>query len=402
MTNTKSNPTTSLSAQRVALLGLLALASGMGIGRFAFTPLMPLMQAQGALSFEQGAWLASANYCGYLVGALVCIVRPPEPQRAARVALAAVALLTLAMGLTTRVDLWLLLRFAAGVASAYVLVSVSAWALPALARLGRPAWSGGVFAGVGLGIMAVGALGLVAGVLRIQPAHLWCILGAASAAIAALSWSTLGLASPWVSTTAPARHRFCTADWQLIQCYGLFGFGYIIPATFLPAMARELMDDPRVFGWAWPLFGAVAALSTVIAARVLPQVGPRRMWVAGLCLMSVGVLAPVAVRHIGAVWLGAVCVGGTFMVITLAGMLEARQQATQASPLIAAMTAAFATGQLLGPLVVGLAAPLGLPPMAGTSALAAAGLLLSAWLLHVKHVPAQAEAAADAAPPRPR
>jgi MFS family permease len=164
-------------------------------------------------------------------------------------------------------------------------------------------------------------------------------------------------------------------------CYGLFGFGYIIPATFLPAMARDLVDDPGVFGWAWPVFGAVAAISTVLAARALRHLSPRRIWISALLIMTVGVLAPVFVRNVGSVLLGAVCVGGTFMVITMAGMLEARRYAASAGKLVAAMTAAFATGQLLAPLVVGLTASQGLVSIAGPSLLAAAGLLVSAGML---------------------
>ena len=373
--------TDAVGAPMIAVLGLASLASAMGVGRFAFTPLMPLMQADGALSFGQGAWLASANYCGYLVGALACIVRPPEPQRAARVAMVAVALLTLAMGMTARVELWFVLRFAAGVASAYVLVSVSAWALPALTRLGHPGWSGWVFAGVGVGITAVGAVGLAAGMARIKPATLWAILGGVSAVVSALSWSPMGRPTTLVSAVAPSLKRFRAGEWRLIVCYGIFGFGYIIPATFLPAMARELVDDPGVFGWAWPVFGAVAAMSTVLAARALRRWSSRQIWISALLTMTVGVLAPVLVRNIGSVLLGAVCVGGTFMVITLAGMLEARRHAAPAGKLMAAMTAAFATGQLLGPLVVGLTASHGLESIAGPSWLAAAGLLISAGML---------------------
>ena len=373
--------TDTLSAPVIALLGLAALASAMGVGRFAFTPLMPLMQAHDGLSFGQGAWLASANYGGYLVGALACIVKPPESQRAARAGLVAVALLTMAMGMTARIELWLALRFAAGVASAHVLVSVSAWAVPALTRLGHPGWSGWVFAGVGIGITAVGALGLGAAMTRIEPARLWVILGLVGAVVAALSWSPMGRPTTLVSAGAPSRARFRASEWRLIVCYGIFGFGYIIPATFLPAMARELVDDPDVFGWAWPVFGAAAATSTILAARALRHVSPRRLWISALLAMTLGVLAPVWVRSVGFVLLGAVCVGGTFMVITMAGMLEARRHAAPAGKLMAAMTAAFATGQLLGPLVVGLTASQGLESIAGPSLIAAAGLLVSAGML---------------------
>ena len=62
------------SAAAAALIGLLALASAMGIGRFSLTPILPLMQQDAGLSFALGGWLATANYVGYLAGALICIV----------------------------------------------------------------------------------------------------------------------------------------------------------------------------------------------------------------------------------------------------------------------------------------------------------------------------------------
>ena len=70
-----------------------------------------------------------------------------------------------------------------------------------------------------------------------------------------------------------------TADaWLLVGCYGIFGFGYIIPATFLPSLARQLLADPAVFGWTWPVFGIAAAVSTVAASLMLRNAAPRRVW----------------------------------------------------------------------------------------------------------------------------
>src|SRR5262249_23926240 len=136
------------SALGTVVVGLLGLAAAMGIGRFAFTPLLPLMQASDGLTLAHGSWLASANYLGYLLGALACAARAPRPEHAARWGLLGVALFTLAMGGTHALAWLLLWRFAAGVASALVLVGVSSWALGALAARGRSAWSGWVFAGV--------------------------------------------------------------------------------------------------------------------------------------------------------------------------------------------------------------------------------------------------------------
>src|SRR5690606_556689 len=121
----------------VAAFGLLGLAAAIGIGRFAFTPLLPLMQAEG-LTLRAGAWLASANYLGYFAGALLATVAPPALHRAIRGGLLAVAASTLAMALVQGFAPWLLLRFVAGVASAYVMVGISAWSLGMLAAAGRP------------------------------------------------------------------------------------------------------------------------------------------------------------------------------------------------------------------------------------------------------------------------
>src|SRR5258705_10910354 len=143
------------------VVGMVGLAAAMGIGRLACTPLMPLMQAHSDLTLAQGGWLAAANYAGYLAGALLCVAANPNPGSATRAGLAGVALSTLAMGLTADFQWGLAWRFVAGVTSAFVLVGISAWALPRLARGERAHWAGWVFAGVGVGIMFAGLVSLV-------------------------------------------------------------------------------------------------------------------------------------------------------------------------------------------------------------------------------------------------
>jgi predicted MFS family arabinose efflux permease len=139
---------------------------------------------------------------------------------------------------------------------------------------------------------------------------------------------------------------------RLVICYGALGLGYILPATFLPAAAHALVPDPAVFGWAWPVFGVAAAVSTLAAAPLLRRHGPLRVWAIAQTVMAVGVLAPVVEPGLTAVVVAAVTVGGTFMVVTFAAMQAARELAPAATRLIAAMTTAFAAGQLVGPLLV--------------------------------------------------
>ena len=128
----------------------------MGIGRFSMTPILPLMQQDAGLTLTVGGWLATANYIGYLAGALMCIAFAPRPACAIRWGLAGVGLTTLLMGFSDAPPLWLVLRTLAGVASAFVLVGTSAWAIPILRQHGKEHWSGHVFSGVGI-ILSIGA-----------------------------------------------------------------------------------------------------------------------------------------------------------------------------------------------------------------------------------------------------
>jgi MFS family permease len=381
------------SAALAMVVGLAGLASAMGVGRFAFTPMLPLMQAAGLLDLPQGAWLAAVNYLGYFVGALACAFFPPPPLQAARWGLAAVAVLTLAMGLPGGFEAWLVLRFGAGVASACVLVGVSAWALTTLAALGRADRAGVVFAGVGTGIAAAGLVGLAAGLSGLAPAPTWLLLGAASALVAAAVWRALPARSEAGTRTDGVRAPIGAAGWRLVVCYGLFGFGYIVPATFLPAQARVLVADPALFGWVWPAFGLAAGLSTLAASALFRETSPRRLWAVTQGVMAAGLLAAALRPSLAGLMVCAVCVGGTFMVMTMAAMQEARRVAGAASPrLIAAMTAAFAAGQLVGPFTLRLFGSG--DDLRGPQLLAAALLLVSAAALW------PGEAASSTAPTR--
>jgi hypothetical protein len=153
--------------------------------------------------------------------------------------------------------------------------------------------------------------------------------------------------------TAPAN-----ADGEqrgLIVAYGLMGFGYILPATFLPALARTVVDDPRVFGLAWPVFGATAALSTVLAGWLMRRATRLQVWAGSQFAMGVGVLLPGLWRNGWTIAASALLVGGTFMVITLAGVQEMRSRApAQAAQGVGRITAAFAVGQIAGPVLSAL------------------------------------------------
>jgi MFS family permease len=377
-------------AVAVCIAAMISLAVAMGVGRFAFTPLYPLMIRDGLLGSEAGAMLAASNYLGYLLGALLAARVRAKPAILIAWGLISIVAGTAAMGWTSSVPAWAILRFVAGVMSAWTLVATSAWGLGWLASIGRPHLAGIIFAGVGLGIAAAGLFCLFAARPGVPASSLWIELAFLSGIAALLSLAVCWrLPEPAAGTgaapprAAPRNPSSNTAG--LVVCYSLFGFGYILPATYLPELARQLVDDPKVFGWAWPLFGMAAASATVAVSSALKKASRLHVWAASHLLMAAGVLMPIVWPSLGGIAIAALLVGGTFMVITMIAMQEARARAEgKATVVLARMTAGFALGQLAGPVV---SAALGYIATDHSKALSyalwlsASGLILSAFYL---------------------
>jgi MFS family permease len=365
---------------RLALAGLAALALAQGIGRFAFTPLLPMMQDDAGLSLSQGGLLAAANYIGYLVGA-TWATRPAPAALVIRLSTIVVAAATLAMGFTQGMALWAVLRFVAGVASAWSMVYVSAWCL---ARLPAER-TGVVFAGVGCGVALAGVLCLGLAAAGASSAQGWILLGAVAVVITAWVWPVFAGANGGARRDSAARLAWTPGAVRLVLCYTAYGFAYIVPATFVPAMAKAIVPDPAVFGWAWPLFGATAAASTLLVARWQSRIGARRVWMICALVLAAGTAAPLVIPGLAGIVVAAVLVGGTFVTITMAGLQVAREVAgAGAPPLMAAMTAGFGLGQVAGPLLVAQLGDRGIPiALAGSAVLVA----LSGFALGAKEKP---------------
>lgn len=345
------------TARRAALACAVTLAIALGVGRFAFTPLLPLMLKSGALDIRHGGWLASANYAGYLLGALSCAAIRLDPARMVRLALASTIVLTLAMGLADVFWLWAVIRFVAGVVSAWAFVFASQWGLRRLAELGAHGLGGVIYAGPGVGIVATGLLGAAAAALGLPPSAVWIGFAVCSAAAGVLVWKTIAPASPvtrhhasGAGGTASGSTR-ADAAW-LIGLYGLAGFGYIITATFLPVIARQALPGsfwPDLF---WPAFGLALIVGALIAAR-LPLSWDNRLLLA-LCylIQAAGLVLGIVFPSVLGFTLGSLLLGLPFTAITLFAMREARRlRGDAAAGLMGYATGAYGLGQIIGPLV---------------------------------------------------
>jgi MFS family permease len=325
-----------------------ALAASMGIGRFVYTPILPLMTAQAGLLAQGGAALATSNYVGYLIGAIagaLPVFRRPVVARAALVVL----VFTLAgMPLTHNVIAWLVLRLVAGFASAVTFVAAVGSALHHLREhpAHLPGWA---FGGIGGGIALSGLL-----VLALRTIGDWQLAWWSAAALAALlvipAWSMRP--EPTAESTVERSAYDVRSFAALFTSYSLEGVGYIIAGTFLVAAIDQTSP-----GWlgsgAWVIVGLAATPSAALWAWL----GRRRpkpwLLVAALLTQAVGVALPAILNDVTGALVAAVLFGGTFIgiaTLSLATGVELRFPRS-----VALLTAGYSVGQIVGPLA---AAPL--------------------------------------------
>jgi predicted MFS family arabinose efflux permease len=324
---------------RLALGGLLSLAVAMGIGRFAYTPLLPEMMAAVPLSSSAAGLIASSNFLGYLIGALAAALPIFSRQRRVLLlALAASGATTAMTAMSSELSVLLAIRFAGGVASAFVFVFASSLVLARLHAVGRPNLVAVHFAGVGTGIAASAAFLAILSVVGIGWRGDWLALGAVSMMAFPAVARLLG-PEPTGHREArePARPLGLTRSLAaLITAYGLFGFGYVITATFLVAIVRATPEMQVLERAIWVLFGLAAIPSVTLWT-----------WFAG----RVGILVP---SLAGAI-LASMFLGGTFVGITALGLVGARSLSnSDPARVTALMTGSFGAGQIIGPAFAGL------------------------------------------------
>lgn len=344
-----------------ALAGAIAMAVAMGFGRFSYTPILPGMMSSLGLTPADAGLIASANFIGYLIGAVAAGYGwAAGRERAVSLsALVATTVLLLAMGLTSSLLLFSVIRFLAGVASAFTMIFTSAIVLSRGLAAGNPHVQSVHFGGVGIGIavsslmvfvLPSGGFGTFAG---------WQAAWFGGAAIACLGTIAVAFLLPSGPASGKSAEREKPLVWTrplviVTLTYGLFGFGYIITATFLVAMARQGASDHTVEFLAWLIAGLSAAISVHLWRRAVSRLGITGVYLAGLVVEATGLILVVTLPSPYAPLIGGLMLGLTFIMVTAYGLQIGRALAPE-SPrkALAFMTAAFGVGQIIGPLVAG-------------------------------------------------
>jgi predicted MFS family arabinose efflux permease len=367
----------------LAFGGLAAMAAALGIGRFVYTPILPHMLDTLRWSKSEAGLVASANFLGYVVGAFAAS-RPfvsALPRLCLLAALAISAASTASMALSDKIALFMGLRFVGGIASAFVIVCASTVVLDRLSASGCGILSAVHFAGVGVGIMISAAA--VSTMLAFGAG--WRGLWVGSGSIAALAAILVVLLVPAHRGPEAAPNpgqqsgRRPGLGWMILA-YGLFGFGYVITATFLVAIVRLAPELREVESWIWMLFGLAAVPSVAAWRRVGERIGLMNAFAAACLIEAIGVIASVEWVTIAAACLSAVLLGGTFMGITALGLMAAQGLSHgQSQRAIGRMTTSFGVGQMVGPTLAGLLFEQ-FGSFRAASLIAAAALVVSAGL----------------------
>lgn len=326
------------------------LGAAMGIGRFAYTPILPLMTAHAQLSPETAGRLATANYVGYLLGALAGTF---SPRLARSVSVCRGSLLVLvaslvAMALTTNIIAWAALRTVAGFTSALVFVIAVNTLLDRLHD--HPAHlAGWAFGGVGVGIAASAVL-----VFALPASADWRAAWWAAAALAALlsvsAWFMPAKpATPAVTNAAEQQHHKRHKPFALLLVsYTLEGVGYIIAGTFLVAAVAQ-HSPGRLGNGAWLLVGLAVIPSAVMWARLSSRYSHPVLLTAALMLQAAGIALACTGSGIGAL-IGAILFGGTFIGVSVLALAAGRL--LQFPGAVALLTVGYSIGQIVGPVAV--------------------------------------------------
>lgn len=368
----------------VVAAGFITMMVAMGIGRFLYTPLLPLMLGEYGLRTEQAGLLASLNYIGYLVGAFAAgpLCHRFREYRVLAAGLLLSSIATAATGLFTGFALVSAARLLAGTASALAFVAASGLVLLVIARAGRESLAGLYYGGVGAGIVITGLAAQVVAA-TVGASGTWIAFALVSAVLSVLVLLVLrrhdearDVDLSGIKTPLPWNPRFI----RLVMAYGLEGFGYIITGTFMVAAAKATVGATGA-NLAWVVAGCAALPSAFFWSTLARRWGRLKPLVAAFFLQGAGIILPSVVPGAAAVVIGALLFGATFLgIVTLALSDGASYAPAARSRIIAFMTGVYGVGQIVGPALAGyLSARTGSYHLAlgiAAGAVVAAGVLL--------------------------
>lgn len=356
----------------IACIGLYCLAVVMGYGRFLFTATLPDIMTQLTLSTTIAGWLASINYVGYFIGALIAIFIPQRLTWQTLMLWATVSIITtmlLAVPLMS-LSLWYLIRLMAGIASGIAMILSSTLVLQRFSHRRRSVLSSLHYAGIGVGISASAILtwGLLA--LGYHFDMIWLAAGISSLPLLWLLYAikpSNHAESSHIHKRSSFHQTYFNFKRSLYEAgvghtkaivllsasYMFAGFGYITSATFLPVMATQRLTTQTYAGLLiWLVVGIFAMLSNPVWGALAKRVGETNTLIGLTLLQAFGMFLPLWLDGAPGLYANAVILGLTFAgIVSMTLVLIKNINPVYSNLLMGLATLAYAVGQLVGPLV---------------------------------------------------
>lgn len=344
---------------KVLSAGIFSLILALGVARFAYTPLLPLMQHQAGLGVAAAGWLAAINYAGYLGGALIATLIGDLvlKDRLYRIGMILAIVSTAMMGLTTDFTVWAISRFVAGLSSAAGLLLGSGLILNWLIRHNHRSELGIHFSGIGLGIAcAAAAVSLMNQWLSWS--EQWFALTALGCLllIPALRWlpppdSSMVTRSGQKMEDAPPSTLFMRLFTLAYFCAGI---GYVVSATFIVAIIDHIPGLAGNGALVFLVIGLAAAPSCIAWDLIARRIGKLNALIAASALQIIGILLPLMIDGLAASLVGAILFGGTVMgIVSLVLTMAGQYYPTRPAKMMGRMTLSYGTAQIVGPAITG-------------------------------------------------
>lgn len=378
---------------RVFVASISGLLLTMGIARFAYTPMLPLMQQQAGLGIVEGGTLAAINYSGYLCGTVIAsfISDLHLKDRLYRYGLVLAIFSTALMATSDSFWGWAVSRFLAGFSTTCGLLIGTGLVLNWLIRQDHRSELGIHFAGVGLSIAGCSALVAFSSQWLDWRGDWWTLTGAGVLLmIPALLWF------PKPDDTTVSRSGSLLQDnppsslflWLLVFYYFCAGVGYVVTTTFIVAIVNHLPALEGKGNWAFLIIGLAAGPSCIVWDRVARRVGDLNALIMIGVMEVAGILLPLAgggvvVTLMGSILFGFSVIGAVSLVLTMSG----RYFPTKPAKMMSRMSLSYCMAQIGAPALTGWLArksgsySVGLEFAAAVMVL---GLLLLWWLKQVE------------------
>lgn len=349
---------TELTKSRVYFAGICSIIVSVGVARFSYSLLLPIMQNDTGLTESGGGWLATANYMGYMLGVLLAasLHNLNHKYHLHRLYLILSVVTSAAMVMTTDIVMWAVFRFIAGICASGGMIIASGLILKWLVKNKHPAELGIHFSGVGLSIIVTSLLVEVMLSIAADWQQQWLALALMAAIIAIPAW--LWMPHPSADSQAgiivkdnPPDKTFKSI---MMLAYFCAGYGYVVSSTFIVDIVEGVEGLEGQGGFAFILIGLAATPAALIWDRIARNIGYLKALLAAYILQTVGIILPVINDTLPIIILSALLFGGTFiacvsLVLTMAGKFYP----SNPSKFMGTMTLSFGIAQIIAPVCTG-------------------------------------------------